>query len=61
MKYDIVKLSIYLGDWHRYNLKRKVANLSSVTADEFETRKASHETKVNLICKIKRKDNIGNL
>jgi len=35
----------FQGDWHSYNLKRKVANLSSVTADEFETRKASHETK----------------
>jgi len=35
----------FQGDWHRYNLKRKVANLPSVTADEFETRKASHENK----------------
>lgn len=36
----------FKGDWHRYNLKRKVANLPCVTADEFQTRKASHEPKV---------------
>jgi len=35
----------FQGDWHRYNLKRKVANLPSITADEFESRKASHEPK----------------
>jgi len=37
----------FKGDWHRYNLKRKVANLPCVTADEFQTRKASHEPKVD--------------
>jgi len=35
----------FKGDWHRYNLKRKVANLPTVSAQEFETRKAFHETK----------------
>jgi len=34
---------IDLGDWHRYNLKRKVANLPMVTAAEFEVRKEAHE------------------
>ena len=33
----------FKGDWHRYNLKRKVANLPVVTADTFEERKAAHE------------------
>jgi len=37
----------FKGDWHRYNLKRKVANLPSVTADEFQARKASHEPKAD--------------
>ena len=32
-----------LGDWHRYNLKRKVANLPMVTAADFEVRKEAHE------------------
>lgn len=44
----------FKGDWHRYNLKRKVANLPSVTPEEFETRKASHEPKV--VGKIKEKE-----
>eukprot|EP00088_Acartia_fossae_P017771 TRINITY_DN2017_c0_g2_i1.p1 TRINITY_DN2017_c0_g2~~TRINITY_DN2017_c0_g2_i1.p1 ORF type:complete len:374 (-),score=116.40 TRINITY_DN2017_c0_g2_i1:479-1600(-) len=35
----------FKGDWHRYNLKRKVANLSTVSAQDFEARKASHEPK----------------
>ena len=33
----------FKGDWHRYNLKRKVANLSVVTAEAFEERRAAHE------------------
>lgn len=28
----------YKSDWHRYNLKRKIANLPSVTAEEFNNR-----------------------
>lgn len=28
----------YKTDWHRYNLKRKVAELSPVTAEEFQRR-----------------------
>ena len=34
----------FKGDWHRYNLKRKVANLPVVTADTFEERRAAHES-----------------
>lgn len=33
----------FKGDWHRYNLKRKVAELPSVNFDDFETRKVAHE------------------
>jgi len=38
----------FKGDWHRYNLKRKVANLGTVTAEEFESRKAAHEAQAKL-------------
>ena len=37
-----------LGDWHRYNLKRKVAELSVVTAEVFESRKETHEKQVKV-------------
>jgi len=30
-------------DWHRYNLKRKVANLDAVSLDVFKSRKEAHE------------------
>jgi len=33
----------FKGDWHRYNLKRKVAGLPTVTADQFQERKEAHE------------------
>ena len=33
----------FKSDWHRYNLKRKVADLSVVTLAVFETRKEAHE------------------
>ena len=33
----------FKGDWHRYNLKRKVANLSVLTAEAFEERRVAHE------------------
>ncbi|XP_063372975.1 cytoplasmic 60S subunit biogenesis factor ZNF622 [Cydia amplana] len=32
----------YKSDWHRYNLKRKVATIPSVTLEEFETRVKEH-------------------
>lgn len=31
----------YKSDWHRYNLKRKVAGLAPVTQEWFETRRAA--------------------
>ena len=31
----------YTSDWHRYNLKRKVAGLAPLVKDEFEARKAA--------------------
>jgi len=34
--------SHFKNDWHRYNLKRKVADLPSVTAEAFEARKEAH-------------------
>ncbi|KAI8777449.1 zinc finger protein 622 isoform X1 [Biomphalaria glabrata] len=33
----------YKTDWHRYNLKRKVANLSPVTLEKFQERQQLHE------------------
>jgi len=33
----------FKGDWHRYNLKRKVAELPAVTFEDFEARKVAHE------------------
>jgi len=38
----------FKGDWHRYNLKRKVADLPVVTAEVFESRKESHEKQVKV-------------
>lgn len=38
----------FKGDWHRYNLKRKVANLATVTVEEFEKRKEAHETQAKI-------------
>jgi len=38
----------FKGDWHRYNLKRKVANLPTVTAEIFQTRKEAHETQTKI-------------
>jgi len=38
----------FKGDWHRYNLKRKVANLSIVGAPEFEARKVAHEAQAKI-------------
>jgi len=36
----------FKSDWHRYNLKRKVALLPSITLQEFEDRKDAHERQV---------------
>jgi len=33
----------FKGDWHRYNLKRKVAELPTITLQEFQERKDAHE------------------
>jgi len=38
----------FKGDWHRYNLKRKVAELSVVTSEVFESRKEAHEKQVKV-------------
>jgi len=38
----------FKGDWHRYNLKRKVANLPHVTAQDFEARKDAHEAQAKV-------------
>lgn len=50
----------YKSDWHRYNLKRKVADLPSVTAEEFQKRVLAERNKSDLpyeslYCKICRK------
>jgi pre-60S factor REI1 len=52
----------YKTDWHRYNLKRKVAELPPITAEEFQKRviqqreKDEAETKGNSVfCKVCRK------
>lgn len=36
----------YKTDWHRYNLKRKVAELSPVTLDDFTARMSKHEAQM---------------
>merc|ERR1712036_174519 len=48
----------YKADWHRYNLKRKVAELPPVTLDVFnqkvgiqEKKKVAKETDTTLVCK----------
>jgi len=38
----------FKGDWHRYNLKRKVANLPIVSAADFEARKDAHEAQAKI-------------
>ncbi|KAF5284728.1 hypothetical protein FQR65_LT13430 [Abscondita terminalis] len=37
----------YKSDWHRYNLKRKVAELPSVTAEDFQRRVLQQQSKLN--------------
>lgn len=53
----------YKSDWHRYNLKRKVAELPPVTVEEFQRRVIAQRSKVdeenqsqNLICKVCKKN-----
>jgi len=36
----------FKGDWHRYNLKRKVADLPIVSAEAFDSRKEIHEQQI---------------
>ena len=36
------------GDWHRYNLKRKVAQLPIVSCESFEERRTAHEAEVKV-------------
>ena len=36
----------YKTDWHRYNLKRKVANLPPVTAENFQERVSAQQKEV---------------
>ena len=38
-----LNLNCISGDWHRYNLKRKVAGLPVVSLEAFEERKTAHE------------------
>jgi len=38
----------FKNDWHRYNLKRKVADLPCVTAEAFEARKEAHEAQAKV-------------
>lgn len=38
----------FKGDWHRYNLKRKVASLTIVSVEDFEKRKEAHEIQLKV-------------
>jgi len=49
--------SHFKGDWHRYNLKRKVAQLPIVSADAFEQRKVAHENEAKIAEKNSEKNN----
>jgi len=40
----------YKTDWHRYNLKRKVANLPPVTAENFQERVIAQQKEVSIPC-----------
>ena len=39
----------YKSDWHRYNLKRKVADLPAVSAQDFNERVKLQQAQVNRI------------
>jgi len=38
----------FKGDWHRYNLKRKVSSLPIVSSGAFDERRAAHEKQVKV-------------
>ena len=40
----------YKTDWHRYNLKRKVADLPPVTAENFQQRVLTQKQQVTSVC-----------
>ncbi|XP_059144989.1 cytoplasmic 60S subunit biogenesis factor ZNF622-like [Physella acuta] len=42
----------YKTDWHRYNLKRKVANLAPVTLEKFQERQQTQEKQEQEISKV---------
>ena len=42
----------YKTDWHRYNLKRKVAELPPVTAENFQSRVLAQRAQVNIHSQI---------
>ena len=44
----ILNLNCISGDWHRYNLKRKVAELPVVSLEAFEERKTAHEKEAKI-------------
>jgi pre-60S factor REI1 len=39
----------YKTDWHRYNLKRKVAEMPPVTLESFEQRMVKHEAQMKVL------------
>ena len=43
-----MNLNCISGDWHRYNLKRKVAELPVVSLEAFEERKNAHEKEARI-------------
>ena len=44
-----VQRNHYKTDWHRYNLKRKIAELPPVTADNFKERVLAQRAQVCII------------
>ena len=38
----------YKTDWHRYNLKRKVAGMAPVTMEDFDKRKNAHDAQMKV-------------
>lgn len=45
---QIIQTFLIPGDWHRYNLKRKVAQLPIVSCESFEERRTAHEAEVKV-------------
>jgi len=46
----------FKGDWHRYNLKRKVANLPVVSSAQFQERKDAHEKQAKIESGVKEEE-----